>query len=390
MKILFFTLIDSNMQGYMNKIRSQVKAMTKLEAEITYTFLDDEGIIFQSDDRLRKALYNFESIFNRRKQVYNEIRDLIDTSEFDVIMIRFGYFDPWFLKVLNAANKTKTQVILEIPTYPYRNELWNNLKIAAKKRSVNKTIIAFIKIILDYFMPMLLRKKVDFIYTYSSYSTIWNIPVLEVDNGVDLDNITKFKPRNKNNNTITAIAVGYFQAWHAYERFILGLARYKENGGAKKINLILVGEGPDLDVYKDIIIAHDLSDDVELIRPTYGDELDKLFNRSDFAISSLGGHTRKETKAYAPLKTREYCARGIPFIYSYPDKTLNGKEIFAFKVEEGSSPINMVEIIEFAEDMQKEKNQVNDIRDYAEKNFDWKIHMKKVLDHINVEPKHSN
>ncbi|MEI3231140.1 MAG: hypothetical protein V8S24_07840 [Gordonibacter pamelaeae] len=53
-----------------------------------------------------------------------------------------------------------------------------------------------------------------------------------------------------------------------------------------------------------------------------GSKLDAFFDDADVAVGSLGLHNRGFLGL--TMKSREYCARGIPFIYSFPEKGFNG------------------------------------------------------------------
>ena len=63
-----------------------------------------------------------------------------------------------------------------------------------------------------------------------------------------------------------------------------------------------------------------------------GNDLNTLFNSADIAISTLGAH-RIGLKQLSPLKSREYCVRGIPFIIGYED--LDFPSSFSFVLKSG-------------------------------------------------------
>lgn len=108
---------------------------------------------------------------------------------------------------------------------------------------------------------------------------------------------------------------------------------------------------------------------------SFGEELDDFFERSDFGIASLGRHRSGITKIKT-LKTREYAARGIPFIYSEEDDDFD-KMPFVIKAPADETPIDINSIVEFNKSLKLEPS---DIRKSIENTLSWKIQMQKVID----------
>ena len=82
------------------------------------------------------------------------------------------------------------------------------------------------------------------------------------------------------------------------------------------------------------------------------------------------------------LKSREYCARGIPFVYASEDDAFPEEEKFHMRVSQNDDPINIEQIVEFALFVRQHNEIHKYMRNYAEKNLTWEIQMKKVMDKI--------
>ena len=106
----------------------------------------------------------------------------------------------------------------------------------------------------------------------------------------------------------------------------------------------------------------------------FGEELDKVFNQSCFAIGSLARH-RSGITNIKTLKNREYATRGIPFIYSEIDSDFEDKS-YIVKATPDESPINVQQIVDFIESHHFDPAE---IRKTVE-NLTWKIQMKRVVD----------
>ena len=224
----------------------------------------------------------------------------------------------------------------------YRNKL---------KRYVNKIVIS--------------SKKLDSLY---------GIPCLYIDNGIDLNSIPIKKERNKlDNNDIKLIAVSFIRDAVGYDRIIEGMNIYYKNDFKRKVILNIVGDG-ELELInklKDKVLEYNLEEYVSFLGAKSGKDLDILFELSDIAVGSLGDH-RLGVKSKSPLKSREYCARGIPFISSINDPGFKGNEEFILNIEPSDKPVNIESILDFYDELYSKNNISKEIREYAKEKFDWK------------------
>lgn len=385
MKILFFTLIDSSNKGYLNKIESQVIGLTKLGFDVTYTYIrNDKFALVNSTDVIEIDIPRGNQ-WKKRKSQYKILKNHL-LSSFDVLLIRFNYFDYWIFDLLKDAKKRSIRVVCEIPTFPYRNELWNNLFLGLKSINPLKTLAAIYRLVLDLVMPHLVKKYIHRVFTYSPYKKIWGIDCIEIDNGIHIENISIVTHLVKPTlNSFNAIAVGYFQKWHAYERIIEGMRVYYSQNRNKVFKLTFVGKGPDEKKYRNMVTEYNLDKYVTFRGPLYDKDLDDEFDKSNIAISSLGGHTRKTDTPYSPLKSREYCARGIPFIYSYNDKIFDKNPEFSLKFPIGDSPIQVEQIIDFCESHDKNEIYRDMMVQFANDNFSWSKQLEVVFSNLDYE-----
>jgi hypothetical protein len=96
----------------------------------------------------------------------------------------------------------------------------------------------------------------------------------------------------------------------------------------------------------------------------YGDDLTKMMNECQVAAATLGLH-RNENTVGSVLKVREYCARGIPFVYGYDDSCLNGDETFALKVESNDNPIDIDKVVQWVNEISNGQSIALQMRDFA-------------------------
>jgi hypothetical protein len=112
---------------------------------------------------------------------------------------------------------------------------------------------------------------------------------------------------------------------------------------------------------------------------TTGKALDELFDRSDIAIASLGMH-RIGLESASSLKTREYCARGIPFLFAGRDISFGDDFPFALRVPTGDDPIDFGRVLsEHANVLARVANPAAEMRAYAAAHLSWKTRLNEIM-----------
>ena len=201
-------------------------------------------------------------------------------------------------------------------------------------------------------------------------------PSIVISNGIHVEAtpLSKFVPFNERELNLLATPSEPVP-WNGIDRLIAGLACYR---GQKKINLFLVGTiGPDLTELCRSICNPRIN--IEILGKKVGREFDAYCERSTIAISTLGLF-RKGMREACSLKTREYVARGIPFIYAYDDSDLNGREAFALKLKNEDSPVDIEQVINFARKVSAIPELSEQMRQFAHINLDWKRKVRQMYD----------
>lgn len=105
----------------------------------------------------------------------------------------------------------------------------------------------------------------------------------------------------------------------------------------------------------------------------HGEELDKIFDKCDFGIGSLGRH-RVGIKHIKTLKNREYAARGIAFTYSETDSDFDDMP-YVLKMPADETPVNISKIISFYQELTLTPYEIRN----SISNLSWKHQMELVL-----------
>ena len=365
MKILYFTLMPEWAIGVHKKINAQVKSLTKItNTKVIECKLQDEILYF---DKEKIGKYNCGKIFYqkimRKIEEYLILKKLQNKKLYkniDIIYIRRFNATNWsinYLKFLKGLNK---KIILEIATYPYDKEALKESYFVKQDRVWRE----------EY------HKYIDKIVTFSEDKKIWNIPCINISNGIDLEDVKLIK--KKEHEGVNFVSVSQCHFWHGIDRFLYSLLQYKKNNGREKIKFHIVGEGAETPKLKKIVDDNvELQDIVVFHGFKSGEELDEIYNNSDIALGSLAAYKKNIYKSSA-LKSREYCAKGIPFILGEEDSSLINCE-FIHQVPNDESLLDIEKIIEWYKNL---KVTPEEIRKYAEDNLSWDKQMKKIIDSI--------
>ena len=275
--------------------------------------------------------------------------------------IRYNRSDLWFVEFLKRQKELNIKSVLEFQTYPYDGEE-NGISVV------------------DRYYREQLHNYLDCCTTYDNYSTVFDIPCIPLRNGVDI-NEQKVKQYRNRDGKIILLAVANFSKWHGYERIIQGMYNYYANGGQKNIIFNIVGSGNQLGYYKRLIEEYQICDHVVFHGMLSGERLDDIYDNSDIAIGSLGFY-KLGLESGAPIKLREYCARGIPFVYGYDDISFSKNDYFAYQVSNDAMPVDIRGIIDFYNSVYYGKNFIKDMRRYTVDKLTWDTIMRQVIDYL--------
>ena len=233
----------------------------------------------------------------------------------------------------------------------------------------------------DYFFGKLLRKQSDAIIGVTDEITQYEVsrsgdpekPRLTIGNGFAVQSVSVRQAPHYNND-LHLLCVANVSRWHGLDRLLRGLAAYY---GMPNVILHIAGDGAELPHLQKLAGDLSISDRVVFHGFTTGKALDALFDQCHIAVGSLGIH-RIGLKEASILKAREYCARGIPFIYGISDPDFPSNFPYILHLPADESPIEIEEVLRFAKVVCADPDHPQKMRRYAEEHLDWSVKMKKL------------
>jgi len=371
MKVFYpvFQWAKPSMQGVLKKVSNQTEAIKKIGVEIKtliYGFHNSSLPQFAELEYVslepKAGTYTKQLLEIRRRSFERAITD-IRSSNPDLIYSRYFMSDPLSIMFLKKIPR-KIPVIFEsqaiVPKELLQQKKYHYYLFEKLFHRALSPYVTGIIGVTDEIAKYEKRKNP------SAFT-------LTVPNGIGVNSVPlrKYKP---NHNEISLLFVGSVNRWHALDRVIQGMSLF---GEAKSLHLHIVGTGDQEGYLKTLTKNLGLEQQVTFHGYKSGKLLDEAFENAHIAIASLGIH-RNGIKEASVLKAREYCARGIPFIYGYNDPDFDSFR-FTLKVPPTDAPIGIEEIIEFAKKTTSDPNHPALMREYAYKNLDWSVKMKKTV-----------
>lgn len=200
-----------------------------------------------------------------------------------------------------------------------------------------------------------------------------------VGNGAAVKSIPFRSPKPKfNGGVFNLIGVAHLAYWHGYDRLIRSIHAYNNSKITNKINInfYIVGDGFERDSLARLAKELDLENQVQFLGVMENDDLSKCFDDIHAGVCSLATF-RKNVSYISDLKSKEYSARGIPFILANEDNDFPSTLPFVYRCENNDSLIDMGDIVEWYATLDRKHDDFSLMRDLAEKKFDYSVKVKK-------------
>ena len=377
--VMRYTIPDKENQlsDYHPKFDDQISAMRSLGfvcinvavgKDGVYYIIDGEKHLFKRIKKMSAFFYHYQCY----KEIYNLAVFLSRQYKIEMAYIRNCPTVFTYIKMMKNLKKNVGNVVVEIPTYPSKDE------VKASKKISDKLFYPYLS-----FIEKQASKYVDlFVLIGKKADTFRGKKAINIINGT---NISGYKAHSKRNpdGFFHIICLAGMNHYHGFDRLILSLIDYYERGNVKNVFIHLVGPDVDGSLSKWMKMANNsvVSGYVLEEGPMRGKALDDMFDKCDFACGSLGLF-RKKMRTGFDLKCAEYMSRGIPFICcNFTDSFFSNIPHCYSKVSEDESLISFDDIYNFMSIEALEENATEDLRNYAKK-LNWESQFSKILDNL--------
>ena len=352
-----------HLTGVSRKIEAQRAALARAGFPTRLHSIND-GAVMSGSDVLRPAA---NGSIGRRMTHYNYFwRDtLAAVADADFLYIRFQGAGPGLLKMLSKfrSRRPEVPILMEIPTYPYKDE----------RRGARQHLLG----IIDDLCAPFLKYYVNRIVTFSKRPMILGIPTIPTQNGVEVSAMRLVSLPTKD-EPLRLVGVANFGLRHAYDRVIHGLAIYRAATGRSDVVLDLVGGGALERDLQQLAAKAGVSDLVRFTGPLSGTALDSLLDGAHLGIAALGMH--RIAAETSDLKSREYCARGLPFVTANMDGDFTPATANVYHIPSDESSLDIASLRAWCAEIASRQAEVRAaLRAYAEAHLSWDAKMAPVV-----------
>lgn len=364
-KIFFWTnyYIEHPEVGTTAKIQSEVQTLRSMGYEVTYTAYLDNGVaVYDNSDKQvsYKKFISQNSLFLkafRRSYLTSISRKFLRDTAFDICVLRINSINNSYYSMLREMKKQGAFVMMESLSY-YPNMDFGNIKKAS------------------YFMIARSLKKhrndlknvVDLMLTEGVLDDFYGIPCVEFGMGVDVDNYQKHDYTG-NKRDLHLLMVGCDSVYHGTDRIINSVCQYYQKPIAdRKVYLHLVGDILSKD--QTLINKVNLGDKIICYGRRHGKDLDAIFDKCNIALGPLAQH--RIQKKDTGLKTKEYFARGIPYLYTGQEVRVEKDYPYILLLKDDESLVDWNEIFAFYDKLSNDTTIADNMRMKARSVFSWR------------------
>lgn len=397
MKKLIYVFSSASAQpgSVQKKVLNQIKALRLAGSDckgLFFTTDSTDGL--QTDEaefiRVEKIAGGlFRSSRQRaeyHKAVYRYFTD--NSPEFDLIFYRYPGAHRYLHLLMHLLNK---KVFFEHLTAETRE-----IKLYARENKLRLSISSLLSYYEFYFMPLFrewmygksIRKKAAFgicnsadIAAYEIRESGGSYKTLVLGDAVNTSEykIKGIRIPDKELKLIFLKGAATEADFNGLDRLMKGMALYK---GTLKLKLYLRG----VNLKKEMELAKSLGvgEMIDWGGFISKEEADVLMEEMHLGVSALAVH-RKGLKSTTTIKSREYFARGIPFIFGHHDPDFSGNDEarkYCLELPANEDPIDIYKVLEWLFSCVKIHEYNLAMRTYANNHLDYNVKMKMLCQYI--------
>lgn len=359
-------LLETHNLGVSNKVRAQRDALSAPDLRVDLYFPSASRII-QNDNvvsefRAGKLCSRLNYYLFFYLYLAKQLRGL------SFLYMRYQRSSPLLLWMLGQIRKNNPgiRIFVELPSYPYDTE----------QVTLREKLHGWV----DHLSRHFLRWHVDHIVTFSRQEKIFGIPTIRTDNGVDVERLEPL-PVAPMEEPLRLLGLANLSFWHGYDRVIAGLAEYTRRADAKAVVFDIIGVGQELGRLKEDVQRFGIESVVRFWGSLQGRELTKAMQGCHIAISSIGMHRLNVDTSN--LKSREFCARGLPFVIGYEDRDFDDDLPFVFRAPASEEPVDIGALVAFYERLRvHHPDFTKEMRSYACQRLTWQAKLSPVCREI--------
>lgn len=368
-RLLFISSLDltnglESTSGVSKKILLEITTFQELGITVDFVLRKRNNFFLRIEKEDIELFQARNKWYQNFDLICKQIKSLNNLPHYDLLYIRYENASNSLSKLIKHLKRENPHMrfVAEVPTV---SKKWENGTSALGK----------IKFILKEAKKNFYGRLFDKIITFDNSKRLYGVKTVNIENFADVRSlpIRSYKLKTSEFNIL---AIALMTEAHGFDRIISGLVNYYDSKPSRKVYLTIIGEGPAKQRLTKLVQKYGLSSFVKFEGLKTTEEISDYIDSSDVASGSLAIFRKNCIKA-SELKIREYCARCIPFFYSAYEPILVGQN-WCLKVPHDDTPINISQIIEFVESLDKDQTK-QEMRTFSENFCTCKPQLQKVL-----------
>ena len=360
--------------GKENKIIAQAKVAYRENLNLDFFILNSELESTENNLYYKKIKFSENKLLKSIQQKlfrYKIIESLVPFKDYDYVVLRYplamgfgmkSFYKKWGKIIITEHHTIEER---ELKTY-FQNKILS-LTASFIERQYKHHVFRCTRGMIGVTNEIVMHNEKS-----SDKKTV-------ITNGFDIMSVNQStRPEYKKTFNIIFIA-SRFAVWHGLERIIKSAQKYK---GPEIINIKLVGKILDSKTNTLLTSFSNSLITFQKIGIKEGKELEEIYSDIHLGISSMGLYNIGLKEACV-LKTRDYIARSVPFIYGYQDSDLSGNEVFAYKVSDDAQLIDFNSVINFYVNLIKDDDYQNQMRSFSSNYIDIRIKVNEMWNFVN-------
>lgn len=358
-----------NHAGVNKKLNAQKAALERALGPVDLWALGASSILCNGKPVLSAKSGRLSRIWLYAARFYAEVANHLGDA--DYMYIRYQRATPAFIRLLRRIRRQRPgmRIFVEIPTYPYESE-----QISARDKALG---------FIDRLLRGHMRRYVHRIVTFADVAALFGITAISTQNGIDARQIRSLgkSPDDDPARPVVLVSAANIAFYHGYDRIIRGLAEYRQRQPSRPVTFHLAGGGRALPELQALARQQGVDDIVHFHGPLQGEALDKVMKLGDIGISSIAMHRLNVDTSN--LKSREFCAYGIPFLIAYPDRDFARDFPFCMHAPPDDSPVDIASLVAFYQRLGIEHpDYAERLRQYARDRLTWDAKLAAVVTEI--------
>lgn len=361
-------------EKYGNKTRAQLKSFRKAgfithvatvisnndHKEVVVINISDNTSSNSIKDNTNSEKFIFRYSSNNYRDLFKELFSFCINEKYDFIYLR-----RLMSKLLYAAplfkNLSKTvPIVYEIPTYPLDT---GNGFLYSTRDKIEMLVYKMYNKYIRLTLANLIDDKINL-------PANWQI----FHNALDIDNYKEL-PYPELSDTIKLIIVANISEYHRYDRILDSIKNY--DGEYKVCLTVISPESNAYSLLKEKASALNIASNITFLDSKSMNEILDIAKDFHIGIAQLST-SEKGSNLVNTLKSKDYCAMGLPFVSTCFDTSFEKDFPYAYVTKSMDEEINLKEVINWYIGIRDDYEYRHNMYNYAKNNLQYDKFVKQI------------